>query len=75
MIEYHPRKANVIVDALRRKARSSAIMDGTSHLGKMLYLRKMNVEMEVMDNGGLVAMMKVKPILVDRIKEAQDRDI
>ena len=65
-IEYHPRKANVIVNALSRKFSGS--------LSAMDELRSMDVALAVDDMGVLLANLRIRPIMVERIKAAQDRD-
>ncbi|MGS7457165.1 integrase zinc binding domain-containing protein, partial [Mycobacterium tuberculosis] len=64
-IDYHPGKANVVADALSRK--------GTAK-GSKLELREMGVELGCDDGGALLAHMRVRPVLIDRIVEAQRTD-
>ena len=49
VIEYHPRKANVEVDALSRKS--------------LMALKAMNVSLEVSRVGGLLAQLQIRPTL------------
>ena len=65
-IEYHPGKANVVADALSRKV--------SGRVANLLSLREMNVELQVSPSGVLLATLKIRPVLHERIREAQNRD-
>ena len=54
-IEYHPSKANVVADALSRRAVSD--------------LRAMFARLSLYDDGSLLAELQVRPTWVDQIKE------
>ncbi|KAG8473191.1 hypothetical protein CXB51_035219 [Gossypium anomalum] len=56
-IEYHPGKANVVVDALSRRA--------------MTDLRVMFGRLSLFDNGSLLAELQVKPAWIDQIPDKQ----
>ena len=73
-IEYHPGKANVVADALSRKSYGNLAHIKTIRLPLLVDLRLMNVEIKLNDQGGLLATLKVRPILVERVKEAQAQD-
>ena len=60
MIEYHPSKANVLADALSKRA--------------MTDLRAMFACLSLFDNKGLLAELQVKPIWIDQIRDKQLRD-
>ncbi|KAG8489207.1 hypothetical protein CXB51_017306 [Gossypium anomalum] len=59
-IEYHPRKANVVVDALSRKA--------------MFDLRAMFARLSLFDDGGILVELQVRPTWVQEIKDKQSLD-
>ena len=65
-IEYHLGKANVVADALSRKV--------SGRVANLLSLREMNVELQVSPSGVLLATLKIRPVLHERIREAQNRD-
>ncbi|GAA0152575.1 hypothetical protein LIER_37519 [Lithospermum erythrorhizon] len=63
-IEYHPGKANVVEDALSRKGK---VKEPKSEL------KQIGVDFEVGENGSLLAYMKVRPVLLDKIREMQKK--
>ena len=65
-IEYHPGKENVVVDALSRKV--------SGRVANLLALREMNVELQLSPGGVLLATLNIRPVLHERIREAQNRD-
>ena len=60
IIDYHPGKANLVADALSRKS--------------LFALRAMNAQLTIADDGAIVAELKVRPNLLQQIKEAQKED-
>ena len=73
-IEYHPGKANMVADALSRKACSSVACLRVFSLSSLIDLRSMNVDLSIDNCGALLATLKIRPILKERIQEAQLRD-
>ena len=68
-IEYHPGKANVVVDALSRKSTSSISHFKAVYLLRLVELRSLGVRLELTDTGALLATFHVRLILIDRIRE------
>ncbi|XP_040945820.1 uncharacterized protein, partial [Gossypium hirsutum] len=60
VIDYHPGKANVVADALSRKA--------------AVELRAMFARLSIKDDGSLLAELRVKPVMFDQIRAAQLKD-
>ena len=60
IIDYHPGKANVVADALSRKA--------------LVSLRAMNADLQMTQDNVLVAELKAKPSLLQQIQEKQKFD-
>ena len=73
-IEYHPRKANVVADALSRKFKGSISHLKAVYLPRFVELRSLSVRLELTDTGALLATFHVRPVLIDRIRELQTQD-
>ena len=73
-IDYHPGKANVVVDALSRKSSSLISHIKVSYLLLLINLRSLGTDLAVSQNGALLAHFQVRPILIDQIREMQDQD-
>ena len=70
-IEYHPGKANVVVDALSQKPEDSYAYLQTVYLPLLIELRSLGVQLQVANTGTLLASFYVRPLLVAQIKEGQ----
>ena len=68
-IDYHPKKVNVVVDALSRKIIDRLAGMVCYNLQSLVALREMNVQLE-MCNRVLVATMQVKPVIMNEIRDA-----
>ncbi|KAJ8769768.1 hypothetical protein K2173_007628 [Erythroxylum novogranatense] len=73
-IEYHPGKANVVADALSRKSNLSAAQMQLSRLHNLIHLRALNVDLNLEQDRALIATLKLRSMLHDRIKKVQDKD-
>ena len=60
IIDYHPRKANVVADALSRKA--------------MVALLIQRIEWRIISDGAILAQLKAQPVLKQMIIDAQKSD-
>ena len=74
-IDYHPGKENVVADALSRKSTGSLTYMQTIQLPLMVELQELGVELRMHVSGALFASFQLRPILVDRILEAQLEDL
>jgi len=74
VIDYHPRKANVVADALSRKNKA-LVMDSDEYDNKeLIELGKINAKIEVGPGDSLLPQLKIRSVFRDRILEAQMRD-
>ncbi|KAA3461709.1 DNA/RNA polymerases superfamily protein [Gossypium australe] len=60
IIDYHPRKAKVVADALSRKL--------------LFALRAMSTQLALLDDGSILAELKARPLCLQDICEAQKKD-
>ncbi|WRX14095.1 Reverse transcriptase domain - like 10 [Theobroma cacao] len=75
-ILYDPNKANVVVDALSRKSMGSLAHISTDRrllVREIHSLGDIGVHLEVAETDALLAHFRVRPILMDLIKEAQSK--
>ena len=68
VIDYHLRKANVIVDALSRKSSITLAHIHTAYVPLLLNLKTLGVSLDCDYNGALVESFVVRPTLFDQIK-------
>ena len=73
-IDYHPGKANVVADALSRKSVDVMASMRSYNLNSFVDMRAMDVKLEIDKVTGLMATLRVKPDLRERIREAQLHD-
>jgi hypothetical protein len=73
-IEYHPGKANIVADALSRRPSASLSHLRTVRVPLLFELRATGVGLSVDEIGALVASFHVRPVLIDRVREAQFQD-
>ena len=73
-ISYHPRKANVVADALSRKSAGNlaALLTTQKHI--LEDLRKIRMEVQFHEAEAHLANLRVQPTLIERIKIAQSND-
>ena len=74
-IEYHPGKANVVADTLSRKACSSVAHLQIGPMKDLITLRGLNVGLQLNREGVLITTLYVRPVLRQRIQEAQSADL
>jgi hypothetical protein len=75
VIDYHPGKANIVADALSRK--NKAVIGGmtVNNVKELIELGELRTRMGVGLNGSLLAQMVARPMLWDKILEAQKNDV
>ena len=67
-LQYHPRKANVVADASRRKSHDNTLM--TAGVPKELAEDFCELCLEIVPRG-YVATLEIQSTLMDKIREAQ----
>ena len=74
IIECHLGKANVVTDALSRKSSGNLYCIHTIRMPLLIALRKLGVELEMGITDGLLATLRVRPMLMERILQVQLMD-
>lgn len=67
-INYHPGRANRVASALSRQGQLCAVRARSKHI--IAELSNMMVKLTVRPQGGLLARLWVRPLLLDRIRQA-----
>ena len=77
IIAYHPRKANVVVNALSRKSSATLLHIRTGYVLVLLDLKTLGINLDYDYHGALVANFVVRLTLIDQIrgKQMQDNDL
>ena len=75
IIQYHPRKANAVVDALSRKSIGSLVAIRGCQRRLIKDSRSLQVHIRVSDSRALVVNFRVQPNLVGRIKTLKKNDL
>jgi hypothetical protein len=75
VIEYYPGKANVVANALSRKNMLVETQWDDSDRRELLELRKIRAQIEVRPGESLVAHLKIRSTLRDKVLEAQRMDV
>ena len=74
VIKYHPRKANVVADALSRKSSTSLAYIRTAYVPILMEMRTLGLDLNYNGYGALLASFVVRPSLVDQIRGRQMQD-
>jgi hypothetical protein len=75
VIDYHPGRANVVVDALSRKNKLLVIEPDDCDEKELTELRQIDAKVEVGPEGSLFAQLRVKSTFREKVLEAQQKDI
>jgi hypothetical protein len=74
MIDYHPGKANIVVDALNWKGKTVMNDMEIKEQGSIMELKKMGLRLSVGPEGSLLAQLKIQSVLRDKVLVAQQVD-
>jgi len=69
------KKKNVIADALNHKNKAVTIELNDCDEKELLELRKINANIEIRPKHSLIAQLKVRSMLQDKVLEAQQKDV
>ena len=74
IIEYHPRKANVVADALSWKSSVTLAYLRTAYVPLLVEMKALRINLDYDDLGALLANFVVRPSLVEQIRGNQMQD-
>ena len=74
VIHYHPGRANLVADALSRKSSGRLACLRCSRASEYATLISLGVEFHRKGEDAFIAQIRVRPLLLDRIRELQMRD-
>ena len=74
IIDYHPRKANVVADALSRKSSATLVHIRTTYVPLLLDMKILGLSLDYDGYRALLASFMVRPLLIDQIKGKQMQD-
>jgi hypothetical protein len=74
VIDYHPGKANVVADALSRKGKIVKNDMEIKEQGSIVELKNMGLQLSVGPEGSLLAQLKIRFVLRDKVLVAQQVD-
>ena len=74
VIDYHPGRANVVIDALSPKVKTMNAQWEDWDEKELLELRKIDAQVEAGPDESLMAQLRVRSTLQDRVLEAQQED-
>ena len=74
IIEYHPGKVNVVGDAFSQKSIGNLHYIRAIRMPMLIELRRLNVEFNIDAPDSVLATLKVRPLLLERIAQAQRND-
>ena len=64
----------MVADALSRKASGSMAHLRVNYIGNLIALRTLNVDFQMEQGGALMATLHIRPVLKEKIQEAQGTD-
>jgi hypothetical protein len=74
VIDYHPGKANAVADALSRKGKTVMNDMEIQEQESIVELKKMGLRLSVGPEGSLLAQLKIRSVLRDKVLVAQQAD-
>ena len=74
IIEYHPGKANMVVDALSQKSSTTLAHIRTTYVPSLIDMKALRINLDYDDSGALLVNFVVSPSLVEQIRRNQMQD-